>query len=35
MSTNALIVVENPNHTFDSIYVHWDGYPSGVGSRLI
>ncbi len=35
MSTNARIVVENPDHTFDSIYLHWDGSPDSAGQTLI
>ena len=35
MSTNARIVVENPDHTFDSIYLHWDGATYSAGRTLI
>lgn len=35
MSTRSRIVVENPDQTFDSIYVHSDGYPSYEGAMLL
>ncbi len=35
MSTRSRIVVENPDQTFDSIYVHFDGYPSHAGGMLL
>ena len=34
MSTNASIIVEHSDGDWHSIYVHWDGYLSGVGSTL-
>jgi len=35
MSTRANIVRENLDDTFDSIYTHWDGYPSHHGPILL
>lgn len=34
MSTNATIAIKNDNGTYTSIYLHWDGYPSGAGKIL-
>lgn len=36
MGTRSTIAVFNPNETtlYDSIYSHYDGYPSGVGVSL-
>lgn len=36
MSTNARIGIQkDPNAPVRSIYSHWDGYPAGVGRRLL
>lgn len=36
MSTNADIIVQRPGtQEFTSIYLHWDGYPSWAGKRLL
>ena len=34
MSTKAYIFIEKENNMFDGVYVHWDGYLSGVGQTL-
>lgn len=34
MSTNARIFVPAKDGSFNSIYIHWDGYPSHVGRML-
>ena len=34
MSTRSRIAKENPDHTYTSIYCHWDGYPGYVGKVL-
>lgn len=34
MGTRSNIVRENEDGTFDSIYCHWDGYPSNNGRLL-
>lgn len=35
MSTNANIAKLNEDGTVKSIYVHWDGYPTHTGKKLI
>ena len=34
MGTRSLISLKNPDETFDAVYCHFDGYPSGVGETL-
>lgn len=34
MSTPCLIGIERPHGRVESVYCHWDGYPSGVGATL-
>ena len=34
MSTRSLISIRNDQGTFDAVYCHFDGYPSGVGETL-
>jgi len=34
MGTRSRIAVRNDDGSFDSIYCHWDGYPSYVGVTL-
>lgn len=34
MSTNCRIGIKYPNEKIESIYCHWDGYPSYVGEVL-
>lgn len=34
MGTRARIAIELPDGTFESIYTHWDGYPSHHGEIL-
>lgn len=35
MGTRSYIGVELPSGSIVAIYCHWDGYPEGVGDRLI
>ena len=35
MATRSRIAVKQQDETIDSIYCHFDGYPSGVGDVLI
>lgn len=35
MATHSLIGLENTDGTIDYIYCHFDGYPSGVGKKLV
>ena len=35
MGTRAFIGIENEDGTITSIYNHWDGYPEGVGQKLL
>ncbi len=35
MSTSSRIAVVNEDGTVNSIYCHWDGYPSYTGNRLL
>jgi len=35
VATNCTISVEHADGTISSIYCHWDGYPTGVGSDLV
>ena len=35
MSTRSRIAAVFPDGTFKSIYCHYDGYPAGVGRRLL
>ena len=35
MSTPALVGVKVANNAILAIYVHWDGYPSFIGKRLL
>ena len=34
MATRSRIAIENEDGTVDSIYCHWDGYPSHNGKIL-
>lgn len=34
MSTHSSIAVKNDDGSYEFIYCHWDGYPTGVGSTL-
>lgn len=34
MSTRSRIAIENSDGTIESVYVHFDGYPAGVGKKL-
>lgn len=35
MATRSMIGAQNENGTVQAIYVHWDGYPLGVGYNLL
>lgn len=35
MGTRSRIAIENEDGTFESIYCHWDGYPSHNGKLLL
>lgn len=35
MATRSFIAVQNPDTTYTAVYCHWDGYPEGVGDRLV
>jgi hypothetical protein len=35
MATRSNIAVQRRDGTYKVIYCHWDGYPTGVGTRLI
>ena len=35
MATRCKIGVQQPDGTIRSIYCHWDGYPAGVGKKLL
>ena len=35
MATRALVGLQESDGTVTSIYVHWDGYPGGVGQTLV
>lgn len=35
MSTNCYIFIQNSDKSAERIYVHWDGYPTGVGDVLL
>lgn len=35
MATRSLIAVKNNDNTYQAVYCHWDGYPSGVGNTLL
>lgn len=35
MSTRSYVGIENEDHSVDYIYIHFDGYPQGVGRELI
>lgn len=34
MATRSLISIKNEDGTYDGVYCHFDGYPTGVGSKL-
>ncbi len=34
MSTNSIVGIKTDEHPFRGRYVHWDGYPDGVGMAL-
>jgi len=34
VSTRSCIARPSDDHLFEGVYVHWDGYPSGVGAAL-
>ena len=35
MSTRSSIAIKNPDGTITGIYCHFDGYPEGVGNKLV
>ena len=35
MATRARIAIENQDGTYTSAYQHWDGYPGGLGYKLV
>jgi hypothetical protein len=35
MSTRSNIAILNPDGTVRGCYIHWDGYPDGVGKELL
>ena len=35
MSTTSTIALQHADGTITAVYVHWDGYPSGVGQTLV
>lgn len=35
MSTQAMIGVKQQDGSYNSIYLHWDGYPSAAGKTLL
>lgn len=35
MATRSTISIQNADDTIDSIYCHWDGYPSNNGALLL
>ena len=35
MSTRSLIAIAMPKGRYKSVYCHWDGYPKGVGQKLV
>ena len=35
MATRARIAIENEDGTYTSAYQHWDGYPGGLGYKLV
>ena len=35
MATRSAIGIENKDGSVTGIYCHWDGYPSGVGAKLV
>ena len=35
MATRARIAIENTDGTYTSAYQHWDGYPGGLGYKLV
>lgn len=35
MSTNSIIAVKQDDDQYETIYCHWDGYPTGVGASLL
>ena len=35
MATRARIAIENADGTYTSAYQHWDGYPGGLGYKLV
>jgi hypothetical protein len=35
MSTRSRIAIALPNGRYKSVYCHWDGYPKGVGRKLV
>jgi hypothetical protein len=35
MGTRARVAIENDDHSYTSIYTHWDGYPSHHGPILL
>ncbi len=34
MATRSLISIKNEDGTYDGVYCHFDGYPTGVGKTL-
>jgi hypothetical protein len=34
MGTRSVIARPSDEHLFEGVYVHWDGYPSGVGAAV-
>ena len=35
MATRATIAIQNEDFTVNSIYTHWDGYPSHMGTMML
>src|SRR3954453_17211570 len=35
MSTRSFVGIETPDNSIVAIYVHFDGYPTGVGATLV
>jgi len=34
MATRSYIAIKEEDNSYQGIYCHWDGYPSGVGATL-
>jgi hypothetical protein len=35
MGTRSIVGIQEKDNTITNIYVHWDGYPDGVGAVLL